>query len=272
VSLYDLNGTATGSATIHGSLAVFTCLSGAATGGSSAGSSASLKHEIVESLVGSASVSASTQAVFNMSGFLLGAGALIDARLMGIAGIAVGSGNITGDLRRSIGLSGYTWGSSNLALSIPEPIFGVAVVAAYMEVIHVPLPICEVPTVSTAFRWSHVFTRGDLEFSVVDRFGNPFGPVNISYTLYQMQRGCTLKQIGPSGRIPASSGVGCYYVTGTAGECGQPGLWAVRWKYQRTFSNPIVEKDCYFRVEDSITCPAPGDTLPRACKYGWDEC
>lgn len=270
MALYDIDGTATGAATVEGSLGVLTSCSGTVTGGSSAGSPVSLEHEIVESLVGSASVSANTQAVFNMSGFLLGAGTLIDARLMEIAGIAVGSGNIIGDLRRSIGLSGYTWGSSNLALSIPEPIVGVAIVAAYMEVIHVSLPICEIPTVSTAFRWSHVFTRGDLEFSVVDGFGNPFGPVSISYTLYQMQRGCVLKQIGPSGRIPASSGVGCYYVTGTAGECGQPGLWAVRWKYQRTFSDPCIEKDCYFQVLDAVSCPMPGDNLPRACKYGWD--
>jgi len=271
VPLYDIDGTASGVATVHGSLAVLTSLIETIGGSGVAGAPVSLDHIITDPIMGSSDVFASTQAVFNMSGFIIGSGDLIDARLMNLAGIAAGSCILSGDLRRLIGVSGYTQGFSALNLSVPEPIYGVAIVTAYMDVVHVPLPICEIPTVSTAFRWGHVFTWGDLELSLKDRLGNPFGPVSISYTLYQMQRGCALKQIGPSRRTPASSKVGCYYVTGTAGECGQPGLWAVRWCYQKTFSDSVIEKDCYFQVLDFVSCPIPGDTLVRACKYGWDE-
>ena len=219
----------------------------------------------------SSSASASAQIRINVSGFVSGSGDLIDASLIEIAGVSIGSGDISGGLHREVGISGSSWGSSALNLSIPEPIYGIAVVTAYMDVIHVPLPICELTTISTIFRWGHVFTLGDLEFSLQDSCGNPFTPVSVSYTLYQMQQGDTLKQIGPSGRIPASYKVGCFYVTGTAGECGQPGLWAVCWKYQRTFSSSIIEEEHYFQVVDSVSCPIPGDNLARCCKYGWDD-
>ena len=219
----------------------------------------------------SSSASASAQIRINVSGFVSGSGDLIDASLMKIAGVSIGSGDISGVLYREVGISGSIWGSGSLNTSIPEPIYGIAVVTAYMDIIHVPFPICELSTISTVFRWGHVFTVGDLELNLQDSCGNPFTPVSISYTLYQMQQGNTLKQIGPSGRIPVSSKVGNFYVTGTAGECGQPGLWVVRWSYQKTFSSSIIEEDCFFQVVDSVSCPIPGDNLARCCKYGWDD-
>lgn len=267
--LYDIDGTTVGQATVDGSLAVFASLIEVLSGGSSAAASTPLIHDIVDPLVGQANVSASTQAVFNMSGFLAGAGALIDARLLDVAGVAVGGSSVTADLLRIVGVAGYLQGSSQMDLSVPEPIFGVAVVTAYMEVIHVPPPVCETPRVTTSFRWGHQFGRGDLDICLVAAGGNPVAPVCMSYTLYQVVRGCQLIQVGGP-RKPIQTNVGCYYITGTAGECGQPGLWAIRWSYQRTSGDPMMEKLCYFTVLDSVLSPVPGDTLQRSCKYGWD--
>lgn len=268
--LYDIDGTTVGSATVDGSLTVFASLIESLGGGSSVAAFAPLVHDIVDPLVGQANVSASTQAVFNMSGFLVGAGALIDARLLDVAGLAVGGSSVTANLLRIVGVAGYLQGSSQMALSVPEPIFGIAVLTAYMEVIHVPPPICQTPQITTTFRWGKTFTKGDLAICIVDRLGNPTGPVCVSYTLYHVVHGCAPIQVGATGRKPASSSLGCYYVTGTAGECGQPGLWMIRWKYQRSIGAPVVEKDCYFTVLDSVLSPVPGDTLLRNCQYGWD--
>ena len=269
MALFDLAGTATGLATVDGSLSVLVALGESVSGGSSAAlAGPNLIHDIVDPLSGSSSVSASAETIINVSGYVVGSGLALDTSLKDLAGMAIGSSVVTADAQRILGVSGYIQGSSAVNLVYPLPIVGVAVVTAYMEVNRVARPICD-PVPVQSFRWGHTFTVGDLAFRTADSRG-PFGPVCITYTLYQVQPGCALKQIGPSGRKPGQRGVGCYYVTGTAGECGQPGLWAVRWRYQRTYSHPVVETDCYFQVVDSVSCPIPGDTLERHCKYGWD--
>ncbi len=270
MALVDVDGTATGVAVVDGSIAILTAISETLSGGGSAGSPVTINHEIVETLVGAGSASASSQTIFNVSGFVVGSGALIDARLLDAAGTTSGVAVVFGNLARYIDIAGLAIGGSSISLSVPETILGAALVTAYLEVIHVPLPICQTPQISSSFRWGHTFTRGDLDICLVDADNNPFKPVCVSYTLYQVVRGCVLKQVGASHRKPASSGLGCYYVTGTAGECGQPGLWAVRWHWQKTFGASAVDKDCYFQVLDAVLGPIPGDTLQRNCKYGWD--
>jgi hypothetical protein len=272
MAIIDIDGTAIGTANVPDApLAVLFGMSEATGGSSSSGFlSQPVQHDFLEVLTGGSSVSASTQHVFNMSGYSMGAGDAIDARVLDAEGLAIGSGDLTGTLVRTIGVQGFTFGSGATALSVPEPIFGVAIVTAYMEVVHVGFPICETPQVEKRFRWGHQFVAGDLETFVTGANGNPMGPVCISFTMYQVQKGCALKQVGPSNRHPGTSRVGCYYATGTAGECGQPGLWVIRWSYQGTFGGPSVVRDCYFYVLDSVLCPVPGDTLVRECKYGWD--
>jgi len=249
--LYDIDGTTTGAASVNGSV--------------------TLIHNIVDPIVGAANVGGSTIGVFYVSGHVTGAGDLIDDSIADIAGIADGGSNVTADLLRRVGVRGQTHGEGHLNFSEYDPIYGVAVVTAYMDVVHVPPPICEAPVVSVGFRWGHIFTWGDLIYSVIDGSGKPYDPEAVGYTMYQMQPGCALEQIGPGNQRPAKHKLGCYYVTGTAGECGQPGLWMVRWCYQRTYNDPVVEEDCYFQVLDAISCPVTGDTLERYCKYGWDE-
>jgi hypothetical protein len=267
VALYDLDGTTVGAAIIDGSLGVFANFS-ETVGGDSAVMDAAVPVDLVlsETLVGAANLSANTQAVFNMSGYVLGGSALLDLRLIDISGILAGAGVLTGNLLRILAIDGYTSGGSSLALSVPEPIYGVGILTGFMEVIHVPLPLCEIPPVSLSFPWGHQFTRDDL--SMCFEGGRP---VCVHFTLYQMVPGCQPIQKGPSNRKPVLDDKNCYYATGTAGECGQPGLWAIKWSYQRTFGAPMVEKTCYFTVLDAVLSPVPGDTLQRVCKYGWDS-
>jgi len=109
-----------------------------------------------------------------------------------------------------------------------------------------------------------------LSIRLTDFVCNPIGPVWIEYTLYQVVRGCQLKQVGCHSQRPATCKVGTYYATGCAGEGGQPGQWVIRWRYQRTFADPIIEKDMCYQVLDAVRGPVPGDTTVRNCKYGWD--
>jgi hypothetical protein len=270
MAIIDVEGTTVGGVVLTAPLAVSYGLSGTAAGGSVAGTSVALRHLIRHTLVGASNVSGSTQHVFSFSGLTSGSGTAIDARVLDVQGIASGGANVTGALSMTMGLKGYALGSSVTAISAPEPIYGIAVVTGFLEKICVPYPVCQTPQVQKRFRWGHQFGIGDLEICVTGKGGNPLGPVCITYTLHQIQKGCAPKQVGPFGRKPGNSSVGCYYATGTAGECGQPGLWLIRWRYQKTFGDGFIEKDCYFYVLDSVLCPVPGDTLPRACKYGWD--
>jgi hypothetical protein len=79
-------------------------------------------------------------------------------------------------------------------------------------------------------------------------------------------------RVGPQDRAPANVSVGRYYVTGTAGENGQPGCWAVVWRYQKTYSEPSVEKLVQFRVVDAVLAGDRhgNEKMRRHCKYGWD--
>lgn len=119
------------------------------------------------------------------------------------------------------------------------------------------------------FRWHHTFGKGDLEICIHDRQGNQRGPVFIGYTLFTVSSTGVKHQVGPTDRKPAQADVGKFYVTGMAGENGQPGCWAVRWRYQRTYSDPITEQIMQFRVVDAVLA-GDRDHWRRHCKYGWD--
>lgn len=123
------------------------------------------------------------------------------------------------------------------------------------------------------FRWNHTFGKGDLEICIHDRQGNQRGPVFIGYTMFMVSSTGVKHQVGPTDRKPAKADVGKFYVTGTAGENGQPGCWAIRWRYQRTYSDPITEQLMQFRVVDAVLAGDRDDHrhgFRRHHKYGWD--
>jgi hypothetical protein len=122
------------------------------------------------------------------------------------------------------------------------------------------------------FRWNQTFGKGDLEICLTDPQGNQQGPFFIGYTLFIVYPTGVLHQVGPTNRKPAQADVGKFYVTGTAGENGQPGCWAVLWRYQRTYAEPIVEELVQFRVLDGVLdCERQEPShIRRHCKFGWD--
>ncbi len=150
---------------------------------------------------------------------------------------------------------------------------GIGNIVAFAQILTVPPPICqpsEPNRVIAPFRWNQTFGRGDLEICLKDRTGNQRGPVFIGYTMYIVTPTGIMHQVGPLNRKPAQSDVGKFYVTGTAGENGQPGCWAVKWQYQMTYSVPVQESIVQFRVLDAVLdCDRP-DHVRRHCKYGWD--
>jgi hypothetical protein len=267
MALVDVDGTTVGSATATASASINYGLGGTLVGSASNSAPSNPLHNLVETLQGSSSLSGDTERLLIFSGFSYGLGDLSDGLSLPVSGFALGQATVTGSIVCSIGVAGVSLGVSALDLSVPEPLYGFGILTAFMEVIHLPKPACSCTCPPTALHWMQDFQRGDLSICIQDRKGNPTGPFNVSYTLYQVVRGCTLKQVGCGDRKPASSGLGRYYVTGTAGEGGQPGSWVVRWRFQRSFGEPAVEQDVCFKVQDAI---AAGDHTPRVCKYGWD--
>lgn len=127
------------------------------------------------------------------------------------------------------------------------------------------------------FKWGHVFQRGDLPIYVTDLTGNPLGPYSITYSMYYHDNG-TRVRVGPSGRIPVQADVGEYYVTGVAGQCGQPGDWCVEWVIQEYSDSPLVsETYCYKVFNTAEYCsPSGGGSGSCGCKskcgcakFGW---
>jgi len=265
-----LGGTADGTSDVRGLLPLTLALSGETVGAASSSGRAQIDPWLLQAFHGVGSFAGSAVRVFNLSGLTSGSSAVVEQSILDIAGTVTGSGDVSAVFSNVMVFQGYAAGSSGAFVWEPEPIYGQSVVSGFMEVIHVPYAICQTPRVPNTLRWGQQFGPGGLTMCVTDKSGNPVGPVCVSYTLYQIQNGCAPKQVGPSGRKPGNSSLGCYYPTGTAGECGQPGLWVIRWSYQISFGAAPIEKDCYFYVFDSVLCPVPGDTLPRNCKYGWD--
>lgn len=111
-----------------------------------------------------------------------------------------------------------------------------------------------------SFRWQQEFERGDLEIMLVDGQGEPRDPAHIWYTLHMVTPTGTLRRIGPARRTPTREDLGKFYVTGTAGEGGQPGPWVVRWAFQMTGTEPAVVRDERFEV---VAAPTPW------VKKGW---
>ena len=99
------------------------------------------------------------------------------------------------------------------------------------------------------FVWGHVFQRGDLPLIIRDPVGNPAAPAVVTYTMFRYLKNCpTPVQVGPLNRTPVTAELGEYYVSGVAGENGQPGDWFVRWVYQESIDSEKVEVPFPFKV------------------------
>lgn len=334
--LQDASASLVGSATV-----VATAGLTISVGGTSAGAGAGSfgpGHEIhyaATSLAGVSSLTGAVGHVLIFTGRAQGVGSFVDGLLMSATGTAVGAGSATGSLSHMISLSGSAHGQGIFNISLPELLVGIGTLAGFLEILHVPPPVCgpvcgcgsccgrreercqechewhrkfhhrepwwwqcrecwerhawhrreeehehrdehghkwtrEPNRPMGEFRWNQILGKGDLEICLQDRQGNQRGPVFIAYTMFMVTPTGVLHQTGPTDRKPAQADVGKFYVTGTAGENGQPGCWAVRWRYQRTYGDPITERLVQFRVLDAVLDCDRRDHVHRHCKYGWD--
>jgi hypothetical protein len=102
------------------------------------------------------------------------------------------------------------------------------------------------------FKWGYVFQRGDLPIFITDTAGNPVSPFKVTFTLFRYSKGaCGPMRVGPCDRTPVMADVGEYYVSGVAGQCGQPGDWLVEWKFQESFGSQFALDRFGFKVFDT---------------------
>ena len=202
-----------------------------------------------------------------LSGLVSGGSTVSAGHVFELDDGVAGDSQVSGTVVLIKGTHGYLSGTSGLALWASEMFSGYGRLMGTFEVVRTPLPL-SAAQVQKCFRWGQQFGPGDLEFGVPGCA--PLGVSCVSYTIYWIQRGCAPKQVGPRDRRPIAQNQGVYYATGTAGECGQPGLWMLRWCYRETIGGPAQYAEQYFYVLDSVLCPVVGDTLPRVVKWGWD--
>lgn len=165
--------------------------------------------------------------------------------------------------------TGRIYGTSRLLWSAPRPIHGKTILSAFVVVETIAPAIKAIVAPPKCFRYLQLLQRGDLPIYISDRAG-PVSPFRVTFTMFQVRPNGTKFQVGPAHRTPAAGVVGEYYVTGHAGEQGQPGDWIVRWEYQRSFDGAFQTKEMEFRVLDAVLANDPRDVTVRVQKYGWN--
>lgn len=217
---------------------------------------------------GAATVVGAGGLIHLVSGHAGGSGSLLyDISVLG-AGVAEGAATVQGDGLRLVLVSHRITGTSSMTFSYPRPMLGTSVMVGEPTVTCVPRPVSVTVTPSKSFRYLQEWARGDLALFISDPAG-PVSPYLVTYTLFKIRSDKTWFQVGPADRTPARGAVGEYYVTGRAGESGQPGLWAVRWTFQRSIASAFQTKSQRFLVVDAAAARDPRDVTQRVRRYGW---
>lgn len=243
---------------------------GTAAGTSSASGLVYITHGAAGTAAGVATTAGTAGSEFIVSGLVHGQATVSGDVTTPAAGTAAGQATVPpATAVRMVSVKGAVVGTSQLFWSYPLPMRGTSSMAAHVEIeTHLPA-IRAVVAPPKTFRYMQVLQRGDLPVYLCDKRG-PVSPHGVSFTLYQRRPDGSQFQVGPMARAPAEGEVGEYYVTGRAGESGQPGCWLVRWEWQRSFDGATQTKDMEFRVEDAVLAADPRDTTVRYRKYGWN--
>ena len=191
-----------------------------------------------------------------------------------LSGLITGSSTLTTTIVRVISLDPVLYGFGDFFWSGPLPSYGEGFLRGFFEVVRVPRPVCPPPCVKR-FQYNQTLGRGDLEIRITTTSGLPFGPVSVTFTFYQVMKGGQRMLVGPPDRRPVpdlrEGQPGRYYVTGTAGELGQPGEWVCVWRYRRNWGQPEEQVEEHFRVDTSHAqgcgCGCGGGRFRR--KLGW---
>lgn len=184
-----------------------------------------------------------------------------------LAGTAIGTGILTDPAVVIHWMSGFVLGSGQLLWNGPAVIYGTGTLTGLMQVLRVPAPICPIAAPAQSFSYMQALGKGGLTLCITDCSGNIFSPAIVTYSLYEVLPGGYKQLRGPACRTPVMDVHGCYYATGMAGECGQPGNWCIVWSWSQGPGCPGGTSSEPFRVLDAAMSN-PCDPN-RKQKYGW---
>lgn len=201
------------------------------------------------------------------SGTATGQGQLLIGQVS-LAGTVTSTGTLTGSAVGLFIVGGAIFGSGQLVWYGPLPLQGSGGLLGFMELLKPPPPICPPAAVTQqAFSYMQPLGKGGLSLCILDGYGNNYSPMSVSYALYQVMPGGYKQLRGPACRTPVMTFCGCYYATGSAGECGQPGEWAIIWTWQRAPGYPCETRTEGFRVLDAAMANPCDPNRKR--KFGW---
>lgn len=100
---------------------------------------------------------------------------------------------------------------------------------------------------SVAYQPGQTLTQDDLKILIRDNIGNLVDPFYIRYSIFDYTTGVEVL-IGAPDRIPATMGVGQYYVNTTMPLDANIGDWIVRWNFRETSGSPTVQVVQEFNV------------------------
>jgi hypothetical protein len=267
----DISGEAVGYGDLIGDVSYIDGIAGEAHAWGDVAGALNVANVIGGTAVGAGDIQASFTDTIIFGGVISGVGILLDPYEVTSMGTVGGTGDVMGTLdAQALLFARPMVGFGSLGWAVPDPTVGAGTVAAFMEVEHLPEPICcPCAKPPKQFRWGQELTNGDLTFALCDTAGNPFSPQVISYAIYKVMKGGQYKQlIGPPVRHPVMAKVGCYYAVISL-DCGQPGDWVIVWTYQRHWWTKPECVEEPFRVLDAVLAGGP-DSLPRCKKFGWD--
>ncbi len=93
---------------------------------------------------------------------------------------------------------------------------------------------------SVAYQPGQTLTKEDLKIVIRDNSGNLVDPYYIRYSMFDYTTGVEVL-IGAPDQIPATTGVGQYFVSTTMPLDSNIGDWVVRWNFRETIGAPLVQ-------------------------------
>lgn len=93
---------------------------------------------------------------------------------------------------------------------------------------------------SVAYQPGQTLTKDDLKILIRDNTGNLVDPYYIRYSIFDYTTGVEVL-IGVPDQVPATMGVGQYYVSTTMPLDSNIGDWLVRWNFRETATSPTVQ-------------------------------
>jgi hypothetical protein len=93
---------------------------------------------------------------------------------------------------------------------------------------------------SVAYQPGQTLTQDDLKILIRDSIGNLIDPYDIRYSLFDYTTGVEVL-IGAPNQVPATSGIGQFYVSTTIPLDANIGDWIVRWNFRESVGSPLVQ-------------------------------